>query len=130
MDLFHKVQKSDQLPKDLSGGTPSKDKNKTELRTVEACCFSFEALNEVIRFAHVAKDFVLCQNSLYKDKACGQYHLVIYNRKIGVREFNRLSNAASEYGQVLKSTANPEGYYNEHFETIIRDHALQSLAAV
>lgn len=130
MDLFHKVQKSDQLPKDLSGGTPSKDKNNTELRTVEACCFSFEALNEVIRFAHVAKDFVLCQNSLYKDKACGQYHLVIYNRKIGVREFNRLSNAASEYGQVLKSTANPEGYYNEHFETIIRDHALQSLAAV
>ena len=130
MDLFHKVQKSDQLPKGLSSGTPSKDKNKTELRTVEACCFSFEALNEVIRFAHVAKGFVLCQNSLYKDKACGHYHLVIYNRNIGVREFNQLSNAASEYGQVLKSTANPEGYYNEHFETIIRDHALQSLAAV
>lgn len=130
MDLFHKVQKSDQLPKGLSAGTPSKDKNKTELRTVEACCFSFEALNEVIRFAHVAKGFVLCQNSLYKDKACGHYHLVIYNRNIGVREFNQLSNAASEYGQVLKSTANPEGYYNEHFETIIRDHALQSLAAV
>lgn len=130
MDLFHKVQKSDQLPKGLSGGTPSKDKNKTEPRTVEACCFSFEALNEVIRFAHVAKGFVLCQNSLYKDKACGHYHLVIYNRNIGVREFNQLSNAASEYGQVLKSTANPEGYYNEHFETIIRDHALQSLAAV
>ena len=130
MDLFHKVQKSDKLPKGLSANRPSKDKNKPEVKTVEACSFSFESLNEVIRFAHVAKGFVLCQNSLYKDKVRNHYHLVIYNRKIGVREFNQLSNAASEYGKVLKNIANPEAYYNEHFEAIIRDHALQSLAVV
>lgn len=56
--------------------------------------------------------------------------MIIFNHEIGVQEFNQLSNAASEYGHLLKSMSHTETYYKEHFEPIVENHALQSLGTV
>lgn len=140
MDLFHKIQKSerdfmsDVTKNNTLPGTPedtkvSKEKSE-KVKTVEACIFSFDSLSLVIQFAHAVNNFTICRNSLYKDKTKDEYHLVIYNHEIGVREFNQLSNAASEYGHLLKSMTHTETYYKEHFEPIVENHALQSLGTV
>lgn len=140
MNLFQKVQKSDRdfisdITKNESLAEKKQAKSnsnnqKAEMKTVDSCIFAFPTLGSVIQFAHAVSNFTICSNSLYKDKTTGMYHLVIYNRNIGIREFNQLSNAATEYGQHLKSTAHVETYYKEHFELIVDNHALQSLAEV
>lgn len=140
MDLFHKIQtserdfmsdvtKSSTLPGTPADTKVSKEKSE-KVKTVEACIFSFDSLSLVIQFAHAVNNFTICKNSLYKNKAKDEYHLVIYNHEIGVREFNQLSNAASEYGHLLKSMTHTETYYKEHFEPIVENHALQSLGTV
>ena len=140
MDLFHMIQKAERdfmsdvnknntLPATPADTKVSKEKSE-KVKTVEACIFSFESLSLVIRFAHAVNNFTICKNSLYKDKAKDEYHLIIYNHEIGVREFNQLSNAASEYGHLLKSMSHTETYYKEHFEPIVENHALQSLGTV
>ena len=140
MDLFHKIQKSERdFMSDVNkSNTPpatpadakvSKEKSE-KVKTVEACIFSFESLSLVIRFAHAVNNFTICKNSLYKDKKKDEYHLIIFNHQIGVQEFNQLSNAASEYGHLLKSMSHTETYYKEHFEPIVENHALQSLGTV
>lgn len=140
LDLFHKIQKSDHdfmsdvTKSNTLSGTPADTKVSNEkpekVKTVEACIFSFDSLSLVIQFAHAVNNFTICKNSLYKDKTKDEYHLVIYNHEIGVREFNQLSNAASEYGHLLKSMTHTETYYKEHFEPIVENHALQSLGTV
>lgn len=140
MDLFHKIQKSERdfmsdvnksntLPTAPADTKVSKEKSE-KVKTVEACIFSFESLSLVIQFAHAVNNFTICKNSLYKNKTRDEYHLVIFNHEIGVREFNQLSNAASEYGHLLKSMTHTETYYKEHFEPIVENHALQSLGTV
>ena len=140
MDLFHKIQKSERdfmgdvnknntLPATPADTKVSKEKSE-KVKTVEACIFSFESLSLVIRFAHAVNNFTICKNSLYKDKKKDEYHLIIFNHQIGVQEFNQLSNAASEYGHLLKSMSHTETYYKEHFEPIVENHALQSLGTV
>ena len=140
MDLFHKIQKSERdfmsdvnksstLPATPADAKVSKEKSE-KVKTVEACIFSFESLSLVIRFAHAVNNFTICKNSLYKDKKKDEYHLIIFNHEIGVQEFNQLSNAASEYGHLLKSMSHTETYYKEHFEPIVENHALQSLGTV
>lgn len=47
--------------------------------------------------------------------------------------FNRLCNLLSEYSEPLKTAAAPnafEAYYEEHYETIIREHALSTLSTL
>ena len=43
-------------------------------------------------------------------------------------EFNRICNTLSEYGTPEKFATAGEAYMSEHFEPIIKDKAIQSLA--
>ena len=44
--------------------------------------------------------------------------------------FSRICNILSEYGTRVKPESASEAYYQEHYEVIIRAHALEKMALI
>ncbi|MFA9464840.1 MAG: adaptor protein MecA [Velocimicrobium sp.] len=89
--------------------------------------FSFPSLGEINRLSeHIVKSYY-GQNSIYKDNATGTYYLVIRKSQHTPEEFNKICNIISEYGKAERTTYASYSYFEEHFEPIIADKAIQVL---
>lgn len=91
--------------------------------------FSFATLHDVTRLAHVAS-FYKGMSTLYKDEATGSYLLLINTDKQSVSDFNRICNLISEYGRPEKAALSAKAYLEEHYEPLIKDHAIEALAQI
>ncbi|MDE6388228.1 MAG: adaptor protein MecA [Lachnospiraceae bacterium] len=91
--------------------------------------FSFATLHDVTRLAHVAA-FYKGMNTLYKDEATGSYLLLINADKQSASDFNRICNLISEYGRPEKTVLSAKAYLEEHYEPLIKDHAIEALAQI
>lgn len=91
--------------------------------------FSFRSLREVTRLAHVIGT---CQgtNTLYKDETAGNYLLLVAPEEHESADFNRLCSLISEYGSPEKTVNSAKAYLEEHFEPLIKDSALETLARI
>ena len=56
--------------------------------------------------------------------------LVVTQSEHTPQEFNKICNMLSEYGNSEKFVTASEAYMEEHFEPVIKDKAVQSLAMV
>lgn len=92
--------------------------------------YSFRSLSEVIQLANILLGVFKGSNTLYKDTATGTYYLVISISKHTPEEFNKISNIISEYGKAERSTYATQVYFDEHFEVIVKDQALQILSVM
>ncbi len=92
--------------------------------------FSFKSLHDVTRLAHVAAASYKGINTLYKDDATGNYLLLIGAYKQSGPEFNRICNLISEYGKPEKTVVSVKAYLEEHYEPLIKDHAIEALAQI
>lgn len=92
--------------------------------------FSFATLHDVTRLAHVAAASYKGINTLYKDESTGSYLLLINSDKQSASDFNRICNLISEYGRPEKSVLSAKAYLEEHYEPLIKDHAIESLAQI
>lgn len=92
--------------------------------------FSFKSLHDVTRLAHVAAASYKGINTLYKDDAAGNYLLLIDADKQSGPEFNRICNLISEYGRPEKTVISAKAYLEEHYEPLIKDHAIEALAQI
>ncbi|MCM1027981.1 MAG: adaptor protein MecA, partial [Roseburia sp.] len=92
--------------------------------------FSFASLYDVMRLSHIAAPLCHGDNSLYKKETDGSYLLLVNPVDSTAADFNRLCNTLSEYGSQEKFSSAVESYLEEHCETVIRDKAIQSLAAI
>jgi len=92
--------------------------------------YTFRSLKEVIDLAGILKGNYKGKNTLYKNPVNSSYYLVIYMSDHTPEEFNRICNIVSEFGNSERATYASTSYFNEHFEVIIRDQALQILAAM
>lgn len=126
---------------DLSGDTsrPASPVSKPDQHTAgkeapvsQITCqlFSFSTLNAVTRLAHVAAPSYQGTNSLYKNEANGSYLLLISSAGQSASDFNRICNLISEYGRPEKSVISARAYLEEHFEPLIKDHAIEALAQI
>ena len=91
--------------------------------------YAFSSLHEVIMLSHVLSGYYNGNNSLYKQED-SSYILVLSKSGHTPVEFNKICNILSEYGSMVKSATASEAYFEEHFEPIIKDNALQSLSSV
>lgn len=91
--------------------------------------YIFRSLHEVTQLSHILADCYEGVNSLYKQQD-GSYILVVNKSGHTPSEFNKICNILSEYGKVSKSVPASDAFLKEHFEPIIRDHALQSLSRI
>ncbi len=137
LDLFKKIHDSalDSKAKDIapvpSTKKPVAVKQDSYKASVELTrIFSFNTLNEVTRLAHMLVNHYDGLNSLYKNEKSSTYMLVVTQSAHTPEEFNKICNMLSEYGSPEKYVAASEAYMEEHFEPIIKDKAVQSLALI
>lgn len=92
--------------------------------------YSFDALHEVIQLAHLVAPVYMAPNSLYKDEKRNVYILVLTKGSHTPEEFNRICNVISEYGNPIRSLPASSSFLEEHYESVSKEQALQSLALI
>ncbi len=133
-DLFRQIQESRRAElsgqKQTSGARKEKTPSSDMISVGSARIFSFPSMHDLIRLAHVTHDFYDGKNSLYKNNSSGSYSLVISEEQISAEAFNRICNVVSEYGRLERSAPGSEAYFKEHYEPIVENAALQTLAKI
>ncbi len=93
--------------------------------------YSFRTLDDAIRAASVVDPSIYDgPNSLYKSQEDGVFYLMVKKAQSTAEQFNRVCNILSEYAVPCKFTLGMDAYFEEHFETIVAAHALQSLREI
>ena len=92
--------------------------------------FSFTTLHDVARIARMAAASYKGDSTLYKDGEDGCYLLVISSANQNPADFNRVCNLLSEYGRPEKAILSARAYLEEHYEPLIREHAVEALSQI
>lgn len=92
--------------------------------------YSFRSLREVTELANILLGTYNGTNTLYKNPITSIYYLVISKSDHTPEEFNKICNIITEYGKTERSTYASSTYYDEHYEVIIKDDALQILSVM
>ena len=92
--------------------------------------YSFRSLREVIELSNIMLGTYNGLNTLYKNPVNSTYYLVITISDHTPEEFNKICNIISEYGKTERFTYASPTYYDEHYEVIVKDHALQILSVM
>lgn len=92
-----------------------------------SCSFQFKKLDEVIAFSRVIAPFYRGENTLYKSTKESTYHLVMNISKHKAQDFNKICNIASDYGTQEHYNDITAAYFEEHYECISRNNAIQVL---
>lgn len=92
--------------------------------------YEFASLNDVSCLSEQISSQLVCGNTLYKNPANGHYYLVLSSDGVSRTAFGSICQLASEFGSVQKASANTLYYFDEHYETIIRENALQILQSL
>ncbi|MCD7738540.1 MAG: adaptor protein MecA [Lachnospiraceae bacterium] len=127
LDLFRRIQDSVSAP-ELPDGTGTETVPEEE--TSYTRLFSFSTLDHVIRLAKLTQNFYDAPNSLYKDALYGTYLLIVTIGEMSREDYNRFCNLVTEYGSIHHTPSATQCFLEEHFDPIIKDHALQTLAAL
>ncbi len=89
--------------------------------------FSFSSLDDITNAACIIDTFFKDANSVYKNPSDRRYYLCISKTKCNSKDFNKVCNILSEYGQKESGFDNHIGFFAEHCECIIAEHALHIL---
>lgn len=92
--------------------------------------YTFSSLNDVIKLASIIYTYYKGMNTLYKNQKNNTYFLVIAKSDHSPEEFNKICNIISEYGKPERSTYASPSYYQEHYEVIVKDTAIQILSVM
>lgn len=92
--------------------------------------YHFKDLATISKLARVLNGTYAGMNTLYKNKATGQFSLIISKGKHSPEEYNKICNIFSEYGTPAIYSRAIEAHMQEHYERLIEYSALQSLAKI
>lgn len=90
--------------------------------------YAFNSLEDIITLAKIIHKFYHGENTVYKDPESGIYYLIVNLSEHTAGEFNKVCNIISEYGQSKHISHASLSHFEEHFEVIVRDKAIQVLA--
>lgn len=109
--------------------TPVRDTTDAKKAAERVRVFTFSSLDSVIDAAK-AVSFPDGGDSLYKNPSNGAYYLVLTERSSDPAAFAALCNRLAEYGTRVRQNYSSASYFTEHYELILRQNALQSLAMI
>ena len=92
--------------------------------------FTFHSLQEISSLAEYLVYTYHGKNTLYKDEKTDTYYLVIHKSEHTPEEFSRICNMICEYGKPYRNMYATHFYFEEHYEPLIKDKALQVLASI
>ena len=91
--------------------------------------FAFRDLDLTISACRTASAFT-GHSRLYKNPVDQQFVLVIEADGTESEAFSKTCNIIAEYGRMLRTVSNTPAYYEEHYQTILKDGAIQKLAKI
>lgn len=136
MNIFNRVKEYFNKDSDNKASLPSPSKqpdkgttDKPEHRESAniSRVFSFSSLDDITNAACIIDTFYKDANSVYKNPSDRRYYLCISKNKCTSKDFNKVCNILSEYGQKESGFDNHIGFFAEHCECIIAEHALHIL---
>lgn len=136
MNIFNRVKEYFNKDSDnkASPTSPSKQPDKGTTDKPEhresaniSRVFSFSSLDDITNAACIIDTFYKDANSVYKNPSDRRYYLCISKNKCNSKDFNKVCNILSEYGQKESGFDNHIGFFAEHCECIIAEHALHIL---
>lgn len=101
--------------------TPPKD-NSTDIARV----YQFQSLQQLCALGDYLQDRYHGKNTVYKNQR-GEYFLILHKSTHTPEEYNRICNIVSEYGSLFHSTPATASFFEEHYQQILADNALQTL---
>lgn len=110
--------------------TDPDDKTELQINTNMIKIYSFRSLKEVTELANVLLGIYNGSNTLYKNPTNSVYYLVINKSRHTPEEFNKICNIISEYGKPERTSYASPFYFDEHYEVIVKEHALQILSVM
>ncbi len=118
--------------KDILDSSDSETEDKSNLQVSPNLIrvYSFRSLKEVTELANILLGYYNGDNTLYKNPVNSSYYLVISMSHHTPEEFNKTCNIISEYGKPERYTYASPAFYNEHYEIIVKNHALQILSVM
>lgn len=130
LGLAADVEASEKIQDNVTD-TPKTDEKKEEPSKANVVRFySFQDFKTIEQLSAVLNDIYYGKNTLYKDTKNHTYYLVLNKSDHSSKEFNRILNIVSEYGNMEGSQAEKENFYKEHFQVLIDGSALQILANI
>lgn len=92
--------------------------------------FLIHNLDTMSKISNVLDGYYEGDNTLFRDSQSHLYYLVVHKSTHTPEEFNKVCNILSEYSTQLNFSNSIEAYFNEHFDCMIRSHALQQFASI
>lgn len=125
LDLFRRLQ-TDQEEIAVSTDT-AKDTDPDSNTRHRTRIFLFESLPRIMEAAAIIAPHYDGTSALYKEDSSGKYLLQLIQGEATRDAFDRSCNIVSEYGTLQLPTHYNSTFLSEHYETLIRDNAVQSL---
>ena len=129
-DDFVPLAEALSINKDESQEEDSVGQKSVSYQTNLMKVYSFKNLSEVTKLSSVISNYYEGNNSLYKNPVNSMYYLIITKSEHTPEEFNKICNIISEYGRPERTTYASPYYYEEHFESIVKNNAVQILSAL
>ena len=86
-------------------------------------------IDDIIRVSHICEGICSCSSSLYKTSE-NLYYLMFTSKDNCNTEINRLCNIISEYADAVKITPSSASYFQEHYDTIIKEQVFEKLCNI
>lgn len=125
LDLFRRLQ-TDQEETEEPAET-AKDAASDSNASQRTRVFLFESLSQIMEAAAIIAPHYSGLSTLYKEDGTGRYLLLLTQGETGRDDFDRSCNIVSEYGALQLPNRYKSTFLSEHYETLIQDHAVQSL---
>lgn len=126
MDLFRRIHESRKASIETDAKKPENNDDDPALTRI----FLFHTMNAVLTAASHLAPFFKGESALYKEENGGNYLLTLTRGQAALVDFNKASNLLSEYGRIQKNMVASLTYLEEHYEPLVKEHALQALAQV
>lgn len=90
--------------------------------------FNFRDFNTFSNSVDAIHDLYDDNNSLYKDPKSGIYYLALEQNICAAADFNKTCNILSEYAVKENANRNRIHFFDEHYECIIKNNAIQTIS--
>ena len=118
------TSQADNAPNHQVLDTAAKDKAKNAVTEV---LFAFQSLDNLIQAADVIGSLSVAGSALFKDPGTGNYLLHASRGDMDMADFQKVYFLLSEYGKPVSFPAGILGGWSEHYETLIKEQALEKL---
>lgn len=108
----------------------NKNTKKKEDNGVTYRIFSFQNINDISKAAVILAPIYNDSNSLYKSPNDNLYYLIVNNQSNNLENYQKVCNLLSEYGTKVKANYAMPYYFAEHYQLIIQNDAIQTLASI